>query len=524
MDTDELHRPLYVTDLLVNALNQDPDRPLLQLVGGAMLTVGAVRDETSRYVQALASLGVGRDTRVALLSANRPEVLHVSHAVQILAGIIAPLHPLGSAADHLHQVQDAEIDFLVFEGHRYSERAAALARGAPGLKLASVGPSPIAADLGALAASLSPQALVAPRVEGADVMRLGYSGGTTGKPKSLTTSQRVCMAMFNVMMAEWEWPSPPRVLTCAPLSHSGAALALPALLKGGTMLVLPGFEPVAVMQAIQEHRINCTLVVPTMIYALLDHPRFGEFDLSSLETVFYGASSISPARLKEAIERIGPVFSQFYGQAEVPMVITLLRKSEHDVNDPRRLASCGRPTPWAHVALLDAEDHAVADGRPGEICVRGPMVFDGYRNDPELNTATFRGGWHHTGDVAVRDPGGFLRIVDRTKDMIVSGGFNIYPREIEDILSEHPAVAQAAVIGVPDPKWGEAVTAVVVLRPGLEATAAALIGMVAERKGSFQAPKTLSFAASIPQTPVGKPDKKALRAQFMSQAAALAPK
>ena len=277
--------------------------------------------------------------------------------------------------------------------------------------------------------------------------------------------------MFNVMMAEWEWPNPPRVLTCAPLSHSGAALALPALLKGGTMLVLPGFEPVAVMQAIQEHRINCTLVVPTMIYALLDHPRFGEFDLSSLETVFYGASSISPARLKEAIERIGPVFSQFYGQAEVPMVITLLRKSEHDVNDLRRLASCGRPTPWAHVSLLDAEDRPVPDGEPGEICVRGPLVFDGYRNNPELNAATFRGGWHHTGDVAVRDPGGFLRIVDRTKDMIVSGGFNIYPREIEDILSEHPAVAQAAVIGMPHPKWGEAVTAVVVLRPGLDVTA-----------------------------------------------------
>jgi fatty-acyl-CoA synthase len=512
--SDEIHRPLYVTDLLVNALNQDPGRPLLQLLGGPMLSVGEVRDETSRYVQALASLGVGRGTRVALLSANRPEVLHVSHAVQILAGITAPLHPLASAADHLYVIRDAAIEVLIFEGERYGERAALLARAVPGLRLASFGASPIADDLGSLAAGLSPQPLVAPRVEGPDVMRLGYSGGTTGKPKSLTTTQRVCTAMFNVMMAEWEWPNPPRVLTCAPLSHSGAALALPALLRGGTMLVLPGFEPVAVMQAIAEHRINCTLVVPTMIYALLDHPRFGEFDLSSLETVFYGASAISPARLKEAIERIGPVFSQFYGQAEVPMVITLLRKAEHDVKDPRRLASCGRPTPWAHVSLLDANDRPVPDGEPGEICVRGPLVFDGYRDNPELNAATFRGGWHHTGDVAVRDPGGFLRIVDRTKDMIVSGGFNIYPREIEDILSEHPAVAQAAVIGMPHPKWGEAVTAVVVLRAGFEVTPETLIGMVAERKGSFQAPKTVTFAAAIPQTAVGKPDKKALRAKL----------
>jgi fatty-acyl-CoA synthase len=520
MSADELHRPLYVTDLLVNALNQDPGRPLLQLLGGPTLTVGQVRDETSRYAQALVSLGVARGTRVALLSANRPEVLHVSHAVQILAAVSAPMHPLAGAADHLHVIQDAGIELLVFDAERYGARAAELAAQAPGLKLAGLGASDIAPDLCALAQSLAPQPLVAPRVEGADIMRLGYSGGTTGKPKSLATSQRVSLATLSIMLAEWEWPNPPRVLTCAPLSHSGAALALPALLKGGTVLVLPGFEPVAVMQAIEAHRINCSLMVPTMIYALLDHPRFGEFDLSSLETVFYGASAISPARLKEAIERIGPVFSQFYGQAEAPMAITLMRKADHDVNDLRRLASCGRPTPWVTIALLDSANRPVPDGEPGEICVRGPLVFDGYRNNPELTAETFRGGWHHTGDVAVRDPDGFLRIVDRTKDMIISGGFNIYPRELEDVLAEHPAVAQAAVIGVAHPKWGEAVTAVVVLRPGQSVTAEELIALVAGRKGSFQAPKTVEFVEAIPQTPVGKPDKKALRARYAAAASA----
>jgi fatty-acyl-CoA synthase len=314
------------------------------------------------------------------------------------------------------------------------------------------------------------------------------------------------------MLSEWEWPNPPRVLSCAPLSHSGSAMILPTLMTGGTLLVLPGFDPAAVMQTVQDQRINCMLLVPTMIYAILDHPRFAEFDLSSLETVFYGASAISPARLKEAIERIGPVFSQFYGQAEAPMVITLLRKADHDVGDPRRLASCGRPTPWLHVELLDAENRPVPDGEPGEICVRGPLVMDGYRNDPQLTAETFRGGWHHTGDVAVRDPGGFLRIVDRTKDMIVTGAFNVYPREIEDILAEHPAVAQAAVIGVPHPKWGEAVKAVIVLRNGQSAGAEELIALVAARKGSFQAPKAVEFVDAIPQTAVGKPDKKALRA------------
>ncbi|TAL03873.1 MAG: acyl-CoA synthetase, partial [Rhodospirillaceae bacterium] len=466
MSSDELHRPLYVADLLVNALNQDPDRPMLQLLNGPMLTVGQVRDETSQVVQALKSLGVDRGTRVAVLSANRPEVLHVTHAVQILAAIYVPMHPLSGLADHLHVITDADVDVLIFDADRFAARAEELAKGSSRVRLMAFGKSPLAEDICELAKSFAPAKLVAPKVGPSDVMRLGYSGGTTGKPKSLASIQRVGFVSFAIMMAEWEWPIPPRVLSCAPLSHAGGAMFLPTLLKSGTMLVLPSFDAVAVMQAIQEHRINCMLVVPTMIYALLDHPRFGEFDLSSLETVFYGASAISPVRLKEAIERIGPVFFQFYGQAEAPMSITVLRKAEHDINDLRRLASCGRPTPWVHVELHDSEDRPVPDGEPGEICVRGPLVMDGYRDSPELTAEALRGGWLHTGDVAVCDPGGFLRIVDRTKDMIVSGGFNIYPRAIEDILGEHPAVSQTAVIGVAHPKWGEAVKAVIVLRPG----------------------------------------------------------
>jgi fatty-acyl-CoA synthase len=316
------------------------------------------------------------------------------------------------------------------------------------------------------------------------------------------------------MLAEWEWPNPPRVLACSPLSHAGSGVVLPALLKQGTILVHADFDPLKVMETIQEYRINCMMLVPSMIYALLDHPRFAEFDLSSLETVFYGASAISPARLKEAIERIGPVFFQFYGQAEAPMTITVLRKAEHDVNDLRRLASCGRPVPWVRVELLDSNQRPVPAGEPGEICVQGPLVMDGYRDNPELTAEALKGGWLHTGDVAVRDPDGFLRIVDRTKDMIVTGGFNVYPREIEDIIGEHPAVSQVAVIGVPHPKWGEAVKALVVARPGETAPAEDLIAMVAKRKGSFQAPKFVEVIDSIPQTAVGKPDKKALRAKY----------
>lgn len=513
MSEDELHRPLYMADVLANALNMGGTRPVLQLLGGPLLTVAQLRDATSQFVQALASLGVTRGTRVALISPNRPECLHVTQALQMLAAVYVPLHPLSGLPDHLHVISDAGVEVLIFDAERFSERAADIAREVAGFRLMAFGESPLGDDLLALAESFMPAPLEAPEVGPHDVMRMGYSGGTTGKPKALPSVQRTAYITLQMMLAEWEWPNPPRVLSCAPLSHAGGAMFAPALLKGGTVLVLPGFEPVAVMQAIQDYRINCMLLVPTMIYALLDHPRFAEFDLSSLETVFYGASSISPARLREAIERIGPVFAQFYGQAEAPMVITYLRKDEHDINDMRRLASCGRPSPWLRVALLDADNQPVADGLPGEICVRGPLVMDGYRDNPELTAQTFAAGWHHTGDVAVREAGGFLRIVDRTKDMIVSGGFNIYPREIEDVLGEHPAIAQVAVIGVPHPKWGEAVQAVIVLRPGQQVAAEELIALVAERKGAFQAPKNVVFVDTIPQTPLGKPDKKALRAQ-----------
>lgn len=511
---NELHRPLYVPDLLVNALNQDPTRPLLQILGGPMLTVGDVRNATSQFCQALRSLGLGKGSRVGLLSSNLPEVLHVSNAVQLLPAIYVPMHPLGGLNDHLHVVTDSAIDVLIFDAERYSERAVALAEQVPGLRLLAFGQSPMAEDLGALAQRFSPVVLVAPVVDGDDVMRLGYSGGTTGKPKALASVHRTGFQTLSIMISEWEWPCPPRFLSCTPLSHAGAAMFLPTLLKNGTMLVLPGFDPVQVLQTIQDYRINCVMLVPTMIYALLDHPRFDEFDLSSLETVFYGASAISPARLKEAIERIGPVFMQFYGQAEAPMAVTILRRSEHDVKNPLRLASCGRPVPWIHVALLDTNNQPVAEGEPGEICVRGPLVMNGYRDNPALTAEAFAGGWLHSGDVAVRDTDGFLRIIDRTKDMIVTGGFNVYPREVEDILAEHPAVSQVAVFGVPHEKWGEAVTALVVLREGKQVDAQELIDRVAQHKGSYQAPKKVEFIDAIPQTPVGKPDKKALRALY----------
>ena len=277
---------------------------------------------------------------------------------------------------------------------------------------------------------------------------------------------RAMSTMTQIQMAEWEWPESPRFLMCTPLSHAGAAFFTPTVIKGGSLYVLGRFDPAEVLRTIEEQRITATMLVPSMLYALMDHPDSRTRDLSSLETVYYGASAINPVRLKEAIDRFGPIFAQYYGQSEAPMVITYLAKDDHD---EKRLASCGRPSAFLRTALLGEDGEPVPVGEPGEICVAGPLLAGGYWNLPDETAETFRDGWMHTGDVAREDEDGFWFIVDRTKDMIVTGGFNVFPREVEDVVAEHPAVAQVGVIGTPDEKWGEAVTAIVVLRDGRRA-------------------------------------------------------
>ena len=280
------------------------------------------------------------------------------------------------------------------------------------------------------------------------------------------------------------------------------------------------------LRTIEEQKITATMLVPSMLYALMDHPDSRTRDLSSLETVYYGASAINPVRLKEAIDRFGPIFAQYYGQSEAPMAITYLSRadqpSRREGGDERRLSSCGRPSAFVRTALLDEDGQPVPVGEPGEICVAGPLLAGGYWNLPDETAETFRDGWMHTGDVAREDEDGFWYIVDRTKDMIVTGGFNVFPREVEDVVAEHPAVAQVGVIGTPHEKFGEAVTAIVVLRAGRTARrgrrsrtmTAEIQEMVKERKGSVQSPKQVIVADSLPLTGLGKPDKKALRAQF----------
>lgn len=524
-----LRHPIHSGHLTVGALKRNKNKPVLFL-GDTTLTGGQLAERISQYIQAFEALGAGTGAAVGLLSLNRPEVLMIIGAGQTQGYRRTALHPLGSLDDHAYVLSDAEVSTLVIDPTpAFVERALGLLAKVPSLtQILTIGPVPAeldgkATDLAAEAAKYEPRPLVAANLAPDHVGGLTYTGGTTGKPKGVIGTVQSITTMTTIQLAEWEWPEHPKFLMCTPLSHAGAAFFVPTIIKGGELVVLTKFDPAEVLRVIEEQKITATMLVPSMIYALMDHPDSHTRDLSSLETVYYGASAMNPVRLKEGIDRFGPIFAQYYGQSEAPMVITYLAKDDHD---EKRLTSCGKPTLFARVALLGDDGNPVPQGEVGEICVSGPLLSGGYWNLPEATADTFKNGWMHTGDLAREDEDGYYFIVDRTKDMIVTGGFNVFPREVEDVIAEHPAIAQVCVIGTPDEKWGEAVTAVVVLRPGADSSDDAVAAMTAEiqsavkdRKGSVQSPKQIIVVDTVPVTALGKPDKKAVRAQFWAGAA-----
>jgi fatty-acyl-CoA synthase len=515
-----LHEQPLLPHLIVQSLSAHDDAPCISLAG-RVATYAEIRRRTSQLIQAQRARGVTRGTRLAVLSKNRPEVLTNLTASLVNGCVLTPLHPMASLADHAYVIGDAEIECLVFDADNFIERARKLKGQFPDLILLGFGPNDVGDDFLALADQFEPAPLVAPDVGLDDLCTVVYTGGTTGRPKGVLMTQRVWQAMTWIQMAEWEFPDELRIAIATPLSHAAMSLLAPVLLSGGAFYVMEAFSPDGFFDLVAEHRITATLIVPVMLYALQGHPRYETADMSSMETIFYGASPMSPAKLAQAIEHWGPIFFQFFGQTEAPMVIAHLKKGEHDLTHPERLASCGRPVPWMHVALLDSENQPATPGASGEICTRGPLVMTGYKDLPDETAEALSGDWLHTGDVGRFDDEGYLYIIDRTKDMVITGGFNVFPREVEDVITTHPAVSMVMVIGVPDDKWGEAVKAVVVLRPDHEPSDALtreLQQLVKEAKGSQQSPKSIDFVEALPLTPVGKPDKKAVRSRYWNEA------
>jgi fatty-acyl-CoA synthase len=510
-DPDLLRLGMTVSDLQLSALRRYPDATAL-VCEGRRYTYREVEHYISRFAQYFDSLGLGRGQGLAMLAANLPEVIFANWAAQSLGIRYTALHPKGSEEDHLYILEQAQITALVVDGQTFTERGRAL-QSRSKVQHVLVLRGDFGIDLNAAVTKFAPAPVIVKARPG-DVCNIYFTGGTTGRPKGAAHTHTTMNGITVQSLAFWDWPSTIRFLIATPISHAAGGMLTPTLIRGGEFHILSGFHPDEFLKTVERERITATFLVPSMIYDLLDKVPIEKYDLSSLEMIIYGASPISPSRLKEAIERIGPRFCQLYGQTEAPNLIAYLSKADHDLTRPHLLASCGVPLAPNMIKLLKEDGTEAGLGEAGEICIRGQIVMKEYWNSSDETEKALQGDWLHTGDVAKRDEQGYLYIVDRVKDMVISGGFNIFTREVEDCIALHPAIAAVAVIGIPHPRWGEAVAAFVTLKPGATVGADELIALVKERKGAVQAPKILKFLDRMPMTAIGKVDKKNLRAEY----------
>ncbi|MFT3800350.1 MAG: AMP-binding protein [Burkholderiaceae bacterium] len=508
----DLHLECTMGDLLIRAIERGADRTAF-VSGDRSISYRAFGQSVSRFVQLFDSLGLRRGDGVACLGGNSVEAFLVGAAGYLTGVRVTNLHPLASLDDHAFIIDDCGAAVLFFDPATHAARVDALRDRLARARPIALGPCAFADDAMAMAARFNARPLQS-RAQVDDLSWIIYTGGTTGRPKGVMHTHRTHLSMVMAELSEWEWPDAPVFLAITPISHGAGGCIMPTLLRSGTVVMENGFTPARFFEIVARHRVSATFLVPTMLYKLLDHAAGHDVDARTLQLVLYGAAPMAPARLREALERFGPIFMQLYGQSEAPNCITVLRKRDHVDASDERLSSCGMPIFTSQVALLDDQGRPVPDGETGELCVRGPLVMRGYWQRPEETRQALRDGWLHTGDLARRDRDGYLSIVGRSKDMIISGGFNVYPAEVENVLTAHPSVSAAAVIGLDDPVWGEAVTAVVVRRPGQSVDEHELIALVRDAKGAVSAPKSVIFVDELPVSSLGKPDKKALRQQF----------
>jgi acyl-CoA synthetase (AMP-forming)/AMP-acid ligase II len=509
---------MYLTQALHRAVQQTPDLPAT-IFNGRVRTWAESAHRVARLAGALRALGVRPGDRVAILAHNSDTYHEFLFAVPWADAVFAPVNTRWSVAEIAFSLDDAGARVL-FVDDAFAALVPELRRAVPGLETVvhdgDAAPEG-ALDLEHLLAAHEP---VPDAGRGGDALAgIYYTGGTTGRAKgvmlshaNLVTSALGCAAAGTLMTPGG------RLLHAAPMFHLADAAAWVACnTLCGTHVIIPGFTPGGAARAIEEHEVTDVLLVPTMIQMLVDSPDAADRDLSSLRNVIYGASPISAAVLERAAKRLPLVaLTQAYGMTELSPVATLLLPADHGDESLRR--SAGRAAPHAEVRVVDAEDREVPRGAVGEVVSRGGHVMLGYWNRPEETAAAVRDGWMHTGDVGYMDERGYVFIVDRIKDMIVSGGENVYSAEVENALAGHPAVASCAVIGVPDPEWGERVHAVVVLAPGATATADELREHCARHIARYKAPRSVEFVDALPLSGAGKVLKRELRARHWTDA------
>lgn len=478
-------------------------------------------ERIQRFAGALRKMGIQRDDKVAILSLNSHRYLEAIFATMWADGVIVPLNIRLAPPELIYQLNEAEVRVLIVD-----DTFAMMLPAFEG-KLQTVRHIIYSADAPADNGLLNFEELVAKsapiedaRRGGDDVAGIFYTGGTTGRAKGVMLTHNNIMANAENTLMVNSSRQHDVYLHSAPMFHlADLSGTFAVTLVGATHAFIPFFDPLGVLQAIEKFRASLVLMIPTMLNMVLNHPRFKEFDLSSMRAISYGAAPIPLALLQKALAELPCDFIQGYGMTELSPLCAMLPPEAHKLDGSpkmeKRLRAAGIPIFTAEVAIMDEDDHEVPRGTVGEICARGPMVMKGYWKQPEETARALRNGWMHTGDAGYMDEEGYIFLVDRTKDMIVTGGENVYSVEVESALYEHPAVLEAAVIGVPDDQWGEAVHAVIFLKPGKRANDEELIHHCHGLIANYKCPKSVSFSEKeLPKSGAGKILKRDLRKPY----------
>jgi acyl-CoA synthetase (AMP-forming)/AMP-acid ligase II len=510
---------VYLTQALHRAVQQHADRIAVRF-GSRQRTFRELADRVARLAGALRKLGMQAGDRVAMLSLNSDRYLEYQMAVPWGGGVMNPCNIRWSASEILYSLDDSGSMILLVDETFRSMIEQFRRDSSPLREVVYCGdrdvPSGMHGYEGLLAeADPVPDALR----RGDDLAGIFYTGGTTGFPKGVMLSHTNMCSSGLALRAEGLASSGGTYLHCAPMFHlADMGLAMAHWIEGNTHSIIPAFNPELVLDTLERDRVTHLLLVPTMIQMMIDHPAMKKpRDLSALQTIAYGASPISETLIERAMAALpGVGFVQAYGMTELSPLATINPASSHTPEGRRRgkLRSAGRASYCIELRIVDPQGNEVPRGSVGEVVVRGPNVMQGYWNKPELTAAVVRDGWMHTGDGALMDEDGFIFIADRLKDMIISGGENVYSGEVENALAQHPGVAACAVIGVPSDQWGESVHAVVVRKAGLDTSAGELIAHCKSLIAGYKCPRSVDFIDALPLSGAGKVLKTMLREPF----------
>jgi fatty-acyl-CoA synthase/long-chain acyl-CoA synthetase len=507
---------LTLKSVMVAALDRFASRPAVHYQGRTY-SYGEIVTAANQLAHRLRDADVGPGVAVALMMSNGPEYVIADQAILRCGAVKVPLNDMLSPSEIDYILRDSGARVAITDKGML---AAVLRSEPPKLEhiIAVADPDDCPGGVIAWRDALAGQPAAVPSVESSidDLGLIIYTGGTTGRPKGVMHTQRNLTLNLFAHVMEMGLLDDEVLLLMSPLPHSAGLLLQAGMLKGARHFLESKFDPELVLRRITGDGVTFTFMVPTMIYRVLDRAAGQDVDLSSLRTILYGAAPITRERLEQGLEVFGPVFMQIYGQTEAPNFITRLRREDHrlDPGSDHRLASCGQPGVMTRVKIVDERGEELPRGEIGEITASTPYTMVGYRGRPEQTAATLRDDWLHTGDIGRIDEDGYVYLLDRKNDMIITGGMNVYSTEVENVMATCPGVAQVAVVGVPHPDWGEAVVAFVVPDDTSAFDEAKLLTHCRNELSRYKQPKAVRVAETLPTTAYGKLDKKTLRASW----------